>query len=495
MTGETGPAGEVDRCEVCYRRFAPGDRFCSACGAAVGSSGSTGTTPDGVMLIDPSPDDGHPAGSVEASEAVVRTGLPGGARSPLAVAGLVVVVIGLGWLLFRQPAGTETAQEPSAAESGDQPAPAANGEGSTDGDETTGAVSPGGAAPTGGAASPAGAVSPGGAVSPAEGASPSGEAIEVEAALAPTGAPVVGERTGLALVYRRAPDSRGLRHVDLDTGEVHDIDFRSDTLLGAVGSTLVASRLGEVFLVDLAGPEVADPELRARPFAPGSLVEQGGVLAVGRDRIWYVSGTDTAGLELIGFDLDGTETSRTQFGFASVLQLPGTLIFEPAGGVYRRRADGAAEWLGRGELLAEGDTLALVRQCDPAMICTRAWVDVASWEPVDRPPPQLGESRANMLQIVGDRTLVARWFDLTGVTTRYFDIETGALAFEQAAQDGPDFGLESSLPISADGRWLATIIDRALVIVDLTSGRQWAVPTPDSVGEPWVSATFVDTGR
>jgi hypothetical protein len=97
-----------------------------------------------------------------------------------------------------------------------------------------------------------------------------------------------------------------------------------------------------------------------------------------------------------------------------------------------------------------------------------------------------------MLQIVGDRTLVARWFDLTGVTTRYFDIETGALAF---AQDGHGPGVESSLPISADGRWLATVIDRALVIVDLTSGRQWAVPTPDSVGEPWVSATFVDTGR
>lgn len=295
--------------------------------------------------------------------------------------------------------------------------------------------------------------------------------------VAGVGGPLVGEPTGLGVIYGSQGFGR-LKLLELDSGVLHDLEATGDPL-GVIGSSLVTRRSESVSVYPLDSIDAEPVIINGR----GGWVD---VVSISEDRIWTVSG-DTGpnpdGWMILGYDETGVEVDSLEL--AATIPFYGwdpsaEFVQGEAGGIYRRDG-GGFERVSIGTLAAAGDDLVLANECDERLECRLNWYDVDNWdEPLDLPTPDLpaqGQARVSG----NDRWLVAtNWVD---GSTEIFDVQTGELVRTVRTTNGP---IQLSTGLSPDGRWLIDPGFGNTVIVDLESGVEWP---QDVRGEV---AVFVD---
>jgi hypothetical protein len=461
MAAQGPPARRGTRCG-CGRPVEVDHRYCPACGSLVGhldpddgEAGPGGTVP---LLLDPVAGPVTETGDVRAE----RSGL---GRRLLVLAGAAVVGL-LVWGLFRQPSG-EVAPDPSDEEG------AAEGD---DADERTG-----GAADDG----------------EGERTTTTGRTIRTTASprrstttaaatplTSPDGSPgvLLGEETGLSLVIGSVGVGE-LLVVDLDTGEVTSLGRIRGAPIGQVGTKLVLSGdNGRPSLFDLDDPE-AEP-IRLVP--PGSWGE---VVRVTDDLVWMFRERD-GGTALVASDAAGREVDEVEGAgdwldlsrFFGSIGRPPDLISHPTGGLYRRQGGGYRR-VASGRVLAVGDRLAVVEDCDEAMSCRGLWYDTETSELVGFPSPPPASTSGLFQLLGGDRWLLHA--DWRSGTTDLIEVATGRTVRELApgAVLGP---IGPLVTLSGDGRWLLTREDGGPIVVDLDSGTGWPIevdrPSGDTIG-------------
>lgn len=460
MAKDGSSSDSAARCR-CGQALEPDHRYCPACGTpASGAAPGHGDPADGPLLLL-----GGSTGP-SAAETTVRTG------GPVFVArligfGLAAVAVVLVWSLFRQPS-SEVAPVPSNDEAvadtepdrGDDPADPDDTEDPDDPRTGDGEVGDG-SSTTSTRPRDRGSTSsdPSGAGSATEGPTP----------------PLLGEETGLRLALGR-PGTSTLQLLDLDSGEMEEIEGVGGYPVGHLDSTVVlySENLGRTTLLDLDDPEAEAIQIGG---PDGRYIE---VVEVTEDRIWVV-GFDNGGGDgttLEGLDVDGVVVEELEFpvfnrfGFGpGALARASELHYDPAGGLYRRTDDGF-ELVAEGQVLAAGERLAVIRQCDEALACQLRWYDLRSSGVIGfpAPPPADGEGFYQLLG--GDRWLA--YFDWQHDRAQLIEVATAKIARDLDMDNFFQFG-PSGTAMTSDGRWLLDAVDRMLVVVDLDSGTEWPV--------------------
>lgn len=456
MAGDGQTPGAGARCG-CGRAVEPGHRFCPACGSLVGHlTGGEAEADTGTVLLDPA-SGGAPDPAVV--DGAVRTGRSTTAR--LAVIGSIVVLGLLAWGLFRQPSG-EIAPDPP---SGDDAA-ADDGEGD-DGDRTTTTRR---------------------RTTRRSRSTTTTEATTTVLTRADgSPGPLLGEETGLTLAFG-SMERRGIQLLDLDSGELEVRSQLRGQPIGHMGSNLVLfGENGRPRLVDLDDPEAGEVRLSGAGWGQVTLIEE--------DRLWLLEeGAD--GVSLVAFDETGREVGRNDaatrglvgwYAFGPSVGRPPELVARPGAGLYRQEGEGY-RLVARGQALAVGERLALMEECDDAMICRARWIDVGTGGVVDHPVPDPLDGGTYLAVVGDDRWLLA--VDWQVGQASLADIPGGGIVWEFGADRlfGP-FG--PSAVISDDGRWLLDPSGVEPVVVDLDTGNEW--PLEGLRVGPSSGAAFVPT--
>ena len=409
------------------------------------------------------------------AESTVRTGRRG-LTARLVGLGLGALAIGLGWGLFRQPSSEVAVDPPGEAAS---PAEADPGQdpGSMDQDASDGTGAgedPGEIDDAGDEGDDAVAARPTTTADGARGSTSSdpagsGSGAGSSAGRAAPSSPLLGEETGLLLVMTREGRT-GLEILDLDTGELTELDRTQGDPIGAMGSKLVliSRSTGLARLLDLADPEADSIRLDAVSGGNAEVVE------VTDDRIWTLvddgEGTKLAGLDATGAvveELDFPVIGPFNYGRWSVLR-PSTLVYDPAGGLYRRAGDGF-ERVAEGQVLAAGERLAVIRQCDREFECRLQWYELRTSGQVGFPAPPPSDGDGFYTLLGGDRWLFH--FDWRRGQGQLIEVATARPARTMDPQSFSGYGAPISM--SDDGRWLVDVVGGRTVIVDLDSGAEW----------------------
>lgn len=467
-----------DRCR-CGRAAEADHRFCPHCGAPLGDDATPSSgVPPPVPRPDPAvlgPSTGHefgvtrgvggspelldpfaPSGSIDETVRVERSGL--GARLG-ALAAIAVVVLGA-WALVR-PSESEVAPEP------DDAAAAAAADGSA---EDTDADGDDGEAedrdPEEEDDAPATTRQPTTSVPGARGTE-AGTGDETDE----SPGPVVGEETGLALAFGRF-DQTKIQILDLDTGEVRELERARGEPLAAIGTALIyRTNAGIPRLIELADPEASIVSPRVGGGGWSELLE------VDEDRFWLIE-DGPQGLSYRAYDRTGEVVDEfdvselgTGFGYFGPMVPSASLLQHPGGGLYRRSGD-EFELIAAGRALAVGDRIGLIERCDQRLSCEIGWVALDSGRAVGLPTPTIGVDASSAHRVVGgDRWLVS--FDWRSGRGELIEVATGELVRElnPAMSSGP-FGANLG-GISEDGRWMLSQDGGDMIIVDLDDGTEW----------------------
>lgn len=470
MAAEGSSPAETDRCP-CGRPVDSGHQFCPSCGRS--------TTTDGSG--DPEAGDGGPlllldrSSRTSALETTVRTG-PGLVPRFVGI-GLALVGVVLMWGLFRQPSA-EVPPEPRDEEAvaDTEPDPDEDDKDEDDAESQVEEEDEGSTTTV-----ERGPTSSDPSSSPADGNESDQPSV-----------PIVGEETGLMLAISRQGQP-GLQLLDFDSGEVIDLGRQRSRPVGVLGQWLIVVNEsdGSTIGIDIDSPEAEPIEIG------GGFQEYLEVVEVAEDRLWtIVEGDD--GMILRAMDIDGETIEEVDFPLLSPfgygpwsLVRPSELYYDPAGGLYRRTGSGAEssyELVADGQVLAAGERIAVMRQCDDEFECQLRWYDIRTSGVIGfpSPPPAGGEG---FYQLVGgDRWLVhVDWRSGEG---RLIEVATARVARE--LQSVNFFGLgPSGVPVTSDGRWFAEVVDGELVVVDLESGDVW----PTGIGGFETAALFIEGQR
>lgn len=453
MAPDDASAATAQTCS-CGRTIEPDHQFCPACGRPRSDAAASddGGGADGSLLLLGRA--GGPAGT----ETTVRTG-PG--LVPRAVGlGLVLVGVVLIWSLFRQPSG-EVAPELGR----DEEAAADTEPDGADTGTDDGAERPDDTDDTDEEDAPATTRSSNGSTS----SDPSGDG----SGLAPNDEPVpplLGEEVGLMLAVAR--DGRSVLEVlDLDSGQETELLGVRGRPIGAIDDWLLVidDNNGSIIRLDL-------DDLEAEPIEIGGSADEFlEVIEVTEDRIWTFAETDD-GPVLRALDVDGEVVEEQDFPLYSVfgfgpwsLVRPSELLYDPAGGLYRRSDDGY-ELVAEGQVLAAGERIAVVRQCDDGLDCDLRWYDIRSSGVIGFPAPPPADGQGFYQLLGGDRWLAhIDWRNGEGVL---IEVATARVARELTLDSFFGFG-PSTLAVSSDGRWMTEVVDGMLVVIDLDSGDLW----------------------
>ena len=373
----------------------------------------------------------------------IRTGRSGAAARAAGLGAAALVGV-LAWALFRQPAGELPSASGDDEAAADQASDAAS-ETASEAEQPT----------TTRARRPSTTV-------------PRTSTTDLELITRPDGTtgPLLGEETGLTLVVGSVGPA-GVDIVDLDTGLRRSVAGFSGAPIGMLGTSLVVTdRDGRPGLLDLSEPS---PEL-VRLVPPGAWGE---VTSIEEDRIW-IHREQEDGPALLAYDEAGEEVERADafiagfgnffFGpFSGPYQGAPGLVQHPGGGLYRLE-DGGYRRVAQGRVVALGERLAVVEQCDADLVCQTRWYDTETAAVVGFPAPPPPSDRGFVQLIGGDRWLIH--FDWRDGSGELIDVGSGrpVRTLDDEAIVGP-FGVRTT--ISEDGRWLIDRIDGRLTVVDL----------------------------
>lgn len=477
MAPEGSSQPEASRCS-CGRTLDPDHQFCPSCGRSTASgAGDPLPTGDGpLLLLDRSR-------GPSTTETTVRTG-PGLVPRLVGV-GLAVVGAILMWSLFRQPTSEvppEPAEEAVADtgpdtqdESGDDNGNDNDNEdedededGDTEGEPTTTTTATGSTS-----------------------SDPSSSAAGAETSREPS-IPIVGEETGLVLAISR-DGQPGLQLLDLDSGEVIDLGRRRSRPVGVMANWLIVVNDSDGSTIGIDLDDVEAEPVRIDGGFEGHME----VIEVAEDRLWTIGETPD-GAVLRAIDLDGQTIEEIDFPLASPfgfgpwsLVRPSELRYDPGGGLYRRVGSGeeaAYELVAEGQVLAAGERIAVIRQCDEELECQLRWYDIRSSGGIGFPSPPPAEGEGFYQLVGGDRWLVH--LDWRSGRGQLIEVATAKVARELEIVNFFGVGL-GGVSVTTDGRWLAEVDDGQLMIVDLDSGQAW----PTGIGGFETAALFIEGRR
>lgn len=294
---------------------------------------------------------------------------------------------------------------------------------------------------------------------------------------------LLGEPTGLWLFYGGADP---LQRLDLDTGELIEFGLQASPILatdrggggdagGDAGGDIVLYQgaSGVVGWVSSENPAEQALNWKDGPVAPGPVPgtlwildrsedgEHPSGLAVGSGR-WELFDTDANRVierrpgDLYPDVLTAHAESMELGGRFEALH-PGPDFTTRADGVYAY-GDDAYRRIGDGRILTYDDSLVLLAECPEAAGsgdgCRHRWIDRASGDPVDQPTP--GSASVVFAELLGG----GRWLHTIDDRERseLVDLSTGIrLELDRSAH----------LTVSPDGRWLAYLAGKSLIVSDL----------------------------
>ncbi len=227
--------------------------------------------------------------------------------------------------------------------------------------------------------------------------------------------------TGLTLVI-----GDPIKFLDLDTGEVTETTHRNVVPIAVIGERLIVNSVSSGN--NLRAIDLNDLEAEAVDFeSPNGLLF---AFTVGDDPNTIVAIGDNfnGGPLLSRYVYDGETGTITDeqlvsidVGFFGGWIGVGDFTTPRAGGVYRSDGD-RYQLVGPGRVVAQGDGLVLVEECDTALQCVFGWRDAGTYEPRDLPVPAgISDGRV----FADGRLLVFR--SMTSWQGSILDLETGEL--------------------------------------------------------------------
>lgn len=301
-----------------------------------------------------------------------------------------------------------------------------------------------------------------------------------DASIAVVGGPL-GD-SGLTLVA-----GKPIRFLDLDTGEVTETTHRNLIPIAVIGDRLVVnseSSGNNLKALDLNDLE-ADPEDFESP--NGYLF----AFSVGQDPNTIVAIADnySSGPSLSRYVYDaatGTiidETSvEIDLSFFGGLVGVGDFMSPRAGGVYRIVGSGH-ELVGPGRVVAQGDGLVLVQECDAQLECNVSWRDSATYETTELPLP---DSIADGQIIANGRLLVFRSTDRW--ESSILDLETGEL-IATTVEDLSSW----TTAVSPNNEMIAFVSDGALTLKDLETGAEHGISFTNNNSSVFPGLVLIET--
>lgn len=310
---------------------------------------------------------------------------------------------------------------------------------------------------------------------------PPAEADEVKVRQVGSGGPLLGEETGLKVVFVQQPDE--LSVLDLDTGRLQSVHttFAWIEPLMMSGDWLVARMDGS--LAALAVGDLDGDPIRLAPDDLGGSFGSNLVFPEPRTdaKAWVVIYGDGSS-RFVQVDL-ATGGVVDEFAYPSGVHQNNwvrhdlddgqRVLSSTDGGVYESVDDGYQR-VTEGRLIASDDERALVEACDEWLSCERRWFDRATWTPIELPLPTIPFTDA---VFVGGTDWL-QFIDLGGLgNTRevqaLFNVVTGKQMLLDSA-DHLNFEQQSP-PMSPDGRWLALYDEGNLVIIDLVTNERYVI--------------------
>ncbi|MEZ5228792.1 MAG: hypothetical protein R2710_19645 [Acidimicrobiales bacterium] len=293
-----------------------------------------------------------------------------------------------------------------------------------------------------------------------------------------TGAPLLGEVTGLRAIFVQS--SSRVSVLDLDSGVL-----TSGATIYNWFEPLVVSGDWLVARIDVTLSAVPLGDLGARPV---HLLGEDGLEPFALSIIFPEPRSDGT-IEVVKYDDGGPSFVTVDVASGAAIDAfrppygvrPGTWIRSDVedgervfstndGGVYVSD-DTLPLRTAEGRLVANDDERALVEQCDEALACRLGWLYRATWQPVDLAVPMVDIDGATF---VGGTDWLLLTKSQTGFEQQWlFHVVSGDLRLLEA---GEHLNFEQSAPpISPDGRWLALHESPNLVIVDLTTDRRHVI--------------------
>ncbi len=293
-------------------------------------------------------------------------------------------------------------------------------------------------------------------------------------------ASLVGEETGLSVVV--GDEFRDLVIIDLDTGAERRLDVDGQPV-GMLGDWLVVTDGGRTSRLDLTADQ---PELTVVEIEKPSGVGFWQPVGVVDDILTFAASPgDGPPDTVLSYDQNGELVSRHEFSLFSsgwFSPLDHELVHDAGGGIYRRIGADEYELVARGQLLAAGDDLVLVRVCDDQMACRYQWHDRATWGMIDHPAPPSATGPGQL--VGGDRWLMQT--DWTGGAVELVDVATGQVrqALDLAAEVWSEMPSDA---FSGDGRWVVTEVGDELTVIDLERDLEWPVDVELTSLDPFES--------
>lgn len=306
--------------------------------------------------------------------------------------------------------------------------------------------------------------------------------------------PLFDQPTGLSLLIG---GEQPLVRIDLDSGEIHELGVRAVPLLVTEDYLVVQSMTGSLRAVSLEAVLSATGDTSDTPLDNPPLGPPGGGGPLGRgsqpNTLWIQS-WQTSGevVELWSIETNEVirtlDASRIDFDFAYGPFGTSTgrtdVVNGRAGGVYRIVDDGFRR-LFDGRLIARGERVAVIEECDERLRCETFYVDLDTEQRLDsRPPAELPGVGFGAVSLVGnDRYLVS--FDYADGTSTVFDVASGA------SIGLPDSGTPELRAFSPDGRFVASVGPSLSTIVDLDTNETATVDLRGVQRFGWTPALFV----
>ncbi len=263
---------------------------------------------------------------------------------------------------------------------------------------------------------------------------------------------------GLWLFYGGAD---GLQRLDLDTGVVDRYGVRAHPVLTVGDQLVLATDGGEIGWVDLADPGGQAGGWSRAKLAPGG--EPGALWLQRLDEgaAWIGLEPSTGTVLERNRRVDGDVLETGLAGRTGVI-VPGPELVDTANGIYRVEGDGTSVRVGSGRILTYDTTRVLVERCgDRLDDCALAWHDRTTWAPLDLPAPAVPGLR--YAEIVGG----GRWLDLIGADRRLLvDLTPNDDGADSVALNQRD----RVLAVSPDGRWLAVLGTERTEVISLDTG-------------------------
>lgn len=304
---------------------------------------------------------------------------------------------------------------------------------------------------------------------------------------------VVGQETGLALIMTKNSTEQ-LMLLDLDTGTEYELGARGQ-VLGMLDDHIVIQGSDAVSAIPLDSPDEEGTQLAS---SIGGFVE---VAVVNDDVVWVYrqenfSPGEEGEVSLQAYDLSGTLVDQQSLDASNNFFFGpppiGDLVQETGGGIYRQADDGF-ERVSTGSLVAAGDDLALVRECDDRRNCGHFWYEMSDWtEPLDLPDPGLEGFGSWAALHANDRWLTEENWRTSQF--RVIEVASSRVVHEQAMNEF-NSAPGTYNPFSPDGRWLAMDDSGGILIVDLDTGDEFVYESDFTGAGATIQGVFVDRGQ